>query len=329
MLHTAIVIMRHQKTSTQIRQAAAAGRLMLGEFHEWESFSKAGSLPTGPRRLRRAQGSHDRATLGPEIESFCQKNFKGMSIQALSCLFQRIKEGPGIRMPLTDFESEFAPFRPQTTEGTPRHATVSITLWGLQFEFPEDHFGKDIRHAYTIADETSTEIRRLKSLTQQAARKREDEISKLIQNNNFAKRVIVVQSICLIECYLNGLAWDYLQKHSNLTSLSTNRRKLLEDRTANFRDKLLKYQEIIFNESIIEENSEIVIFILGVMKPFRDAMMHPSPFSHPSDFGGITKLDRIYNLSDDDARRAAKTAFEFVGRFEQKRHGKIPKWAEL
>lgn len=302
---------------------------MLGEFHEWESFSKAGSMPPGSRRLRRAQGRHDRATLRPEIDSFCRKNFNGMSIQALSCLFERIQEGLGIRMPLVDFEAEFAPFRAPTIGSTPRHATVSISLWGLQFEFPEDHFAKDIRHAYTIADDTSAELRRLKSLTQQAARKRKDEISKLIQNNNFAKRVIVVQSICLIECYLNGLAWDYLQRHSNLSSLSKNSRKLLEDRNANFRDKLLKYQEIIFNESIIGENSEIIIFILGVMKPFRDAMMHPSPFSHPSDFGGITKLDRIYNLSDDDARRAAKTAFEFVSRFEQKRNGKIPKWAEM
>ena len=313
-----------------IKTAAAAGRLMLGEFDNWFDFINAGKSSEGPRRLRRAQARLDRHILAPEIDLFCKRNFVDMSIRKLAHIYRNISpDNEGIRIPLKLFEQKFAKFKPRALNGSPRHSTVEISLWGLQFEFPEAHFANDIREALKILDDANTKLIKYNNFDHPSALLCKNKISELISRQKLIKRSLMILSFSLIECYLNGLAWDYLDNSSGKFPLSKRSQTILEDKNVRFRDKLLKYQEIVFGEIFVDDKDQEIIFILDVMKRYRDSIMHPSPFSHPSDFGGLSKLERIYNLSDDDTRKSAHTAFSIVRRFENRRHGSVPPWTEI
>jgi hypothetical protein len=105
----------------------------------------------------------------------------------------------------------------------------------------------------------------------------------------------------LIETYLNGLAWIFVHAHAQqLPRLSANQRKLIEDASGTkFRDKLIRYPELLTGRPLWDDHDPDVDAILKLHKPFRDSLCHPSPFDAPARFGGYDKLARVYGATLD------------------------------
>jgi hypothetical protein len=101
-----------------------------------------------------------------------------------------------------------------------------------------------------------------------------------------------------MEAYLNGIAWDYIQAN-DVSKLSNRKRKLLEDTfSVSIRDKLTKYPQIISGHNLwqVDKNQVLLTGFLRIAKPFRDSLVHPSPFSAPEKFGGYDKLKKVYRI---------------------------------
>jgi hypothetical protein len=129
-----------------------------------------------------------------------------------------------------------------------------------------------------------------------------------------------------MEAFLNGIAWDYCQKQDT-SNLSKRKQNLLTDTaSASIRDKLLKYPSIICDSEIpAAPNREL---FLDIIKPFRDSLVHPSPFSAPEKFGGYDKLRKIYDLNQDIAVQAVELLIEIIESSYEQINGtsKKPVW---
>lgn len=219
---------------------------MLGEFNTWQEFLEADTLDIEdlPRRQLKS-GLYDvRERLSPTIKYFCTKNFQGMDEKKLSLLYEDIKAFRGLEIPLEEFEKKYAPVRRKVLKGSPIHLTVVISLWGLQFRFPEAELANDLASAIKIAYETQDQMRKYKRKSHRKLEEDRSLIALLVRQNNFAARSIILCSFNLMEAYLNGLAWDYV-KTRDMTQLSNTKRKLLEDtNNVSIREKLLKYPKI-------------------------------------------------------------------------------------
>ena len=67
---------------------------------------------------------------------------------------------------------------------------------------------------------------------------------------------------------------------------------------------------------------------LAIIKPFRDSLVHPSPFSAPEEVGGHDKLSKIYDLNQDIAIQAVEMLAEIIENIYELIYGsgKKPEW---
>jgi hypothetical protein len=154
------------------------------------------------------------------------------------------------------------------------------------------------------------------------------EIASLIRQNKFAARSAVLASFNLIEAYLNGIAWDYLRT-ADTNLLSNRNKKLLEDSTsATIREKLQKYPDMIAGTALWCKDDIDVAQFLEVVKPFRDSLVHPSPFAAPEKFGGYDKLRLLYRIDKDTAELAVSITIKLVIRMHNhiKPNTAFPPW---
>lgn len=322
---------REANAIRQANRAAAVGRLMLGEFDDWQDFLQADiiDLEKLPRRSLKAGKADVRKRLTPEIMKFCAKNFRGMDGEKLSLLYEDIKSFRGLELPLSDFESRYASIREEVIRGRPKHLTVSISLWGLQFKFPEDKIAKDLIEALTILVDVKSNVDAYKSKSHKEIKSSREVVGLLIRKMEFASRTAVIGSFNLIEAYLNGLAWDYLRVHG-VSNLSNRRRKLLEDSSSvSLRDKLEKYPEAITGEPLWEASDEDFEGFINTLKPFRDSLVHPSPFSTPEKFGGFDKLRLFYRVDYDTAALSVTLLLNLLKRLHDHVYGEtnpMPDW---
>jgi hypothetical protein len=290
---------REARKIRQANRAAAVGRLLLGEFNDWHDFLQADvvDLENLPRRQLKSGQADVRERLSLEIRGFCARNFRGMNEQKLSRLYEEIKAFRGLELPLIEFEQRFAPIKQEVLKSHPKHTTV----WGLQFKCPEEEITKDLTEALQIVTESQAELTEYETEAHSKLRYKRDSISLLSRRKIFAARSVVTSCFNLMEAYLNGLAWDYVQTHSTV-HLSNRRKKLLEDTMSiSFRDKIFKYPEILAGHPLWQEPNQELEEFVNILKPFRDSLVHPSPFSVPEKFGGYDKLRLFYRVDYDTA----------------------------
>jgi len=194
---------------------------------------------------------------------------------------------------------------------------VHISLWGLQFRFPEHDLAADVVEGIRIVRSVRRQLRQYAAQAHSKILGDRDDIRGLLRQNGFAARSTLLSCFNLVEAYLNGLAWEYLQAHGT-ASLSNRQRKLLDDSSSTtIRDKLLKYPEIVCSRGTpwhaADEDEDVKSF-LDVMKPFRDSLVHPSPFSAPAKFGGHDKLRLVYRIDCDTAEMAAAVTARLLTR---------------
>ena len=308
---------------------------MLGDINTWEEFLHADTmdLTSLPRRQLKSGKFDVEKRLSPEIKSFRSKNFTGMTDSKLSQLYEDIKDLRGLEMPLKEFEKKYAQVKPKVLNGNPAHLTVTISLWGLKFKFPEDTLSKSLIVALDLILQTQTELQKYRILPHRKLEKNKESISMLIQKNDFASQSTVLVCFNLLEAYLNGLAWNHIQS-VDVSTLSKRKRKLLEDTSSvSMRDKLKKYPTTIADNSLwnIAENENTFNAFLDIVKPFRDSLVHPSPFSAPEKFGGYDKLKLLYRIDYDTGLLTATILVSLIELIHTHIHGegeKFPTWFE-
>lgn len=325
-----------EREANQIRKtnrAAAVGRLMLGDFDTWQEFLHADvvELTSLPRRQLRSGKIDVERRLAPEIKNFCSRNFIGMTDSKLSLLYEDIKAFRGIEIPLRDFEEKYARVKRKVLKGNPAHLTVKISLWGLQFKFPEDTLSKSLSVALDLIVQAQKELGKYRKSFHRNLTKNREEIAMWIRQSDFAAQSAVLVCFNLLEAYLNGLAWDYMQL-VDVSTLSNRKRKLLEDTsTVSTRDKLRKYPSIITGNDLwdVAEKEDILNAFMDVVKPFRDSLVHPSPFSAPEKFGGYDKLRLLYRIDYDTGLLTANMLVSLIELIHFHIYGKsekLPDW---
>ena len=292
----------------QTQRAAAIGRLLLGELNSWEEFNKLATtdFEDFARRDLRANKSRFRKGINKEVEKFCNDNFDRMTTVKLEQLFLRVKERRGLELPLGKFKKEFTNLKPKVLSGAPPHCTVAISLWGLQIRFPEDLLSKDIIEAVRQLRSSEDMLKKYYAKPHSKLVAQRDEIGAAVRIQAFASRACMLACFNLVEAVLNGLAWIYKQESTQLNNLSNKDQKLLND--GSFRSKLIKYPTIITGRPLWCEKSALVKDFLDQIKPFRDSLVHASPFSNPEKYGGRDKLEDVYRIDSMIAQKATSTA---------------------
>jgi len=315
------------KEAMRIREAnraAAVGRLLLGRMANWQDFLAVDTLDLEamPRR-RLKSGNYDvQNRLVKEIDAFCSRNFTNMTTRKLAMLYEEIKSHRGLEIPLQRFEEDFSPIKPQALKGHPKHATLVLSLWGLQFMYPEHYFSADIRESLTNARSLSDKLQDYSRLPHARVKSNREKVAGLISGQQFSSRTCLLSCFNLLEAYFNGLAWEFSRDSHAVSTLSNTKRGRLEDTGGTkFRDKILKYPEIISGRFLWDGKQDPVKTLLEEIKPFRDSLVHPSPFTTPERFGGYDKLQTLYRLDVAVAQRCAKLTYEIITAVRMHLHG--------
>lgn len=296
-------------------RACAAGRLLLGEVRSWSEFLEPDTvdLEALPRRQLKSGSADITARLSGEINRFCRQNFEGMSEERLAELYEAVKAARGLELPLSEFERRFGPLSEGRARGVPRHATVCISLWGLQFKSPEDFLSKDVAEALRSARNADRDLAKFLGLGQAALGRQRDEIRSLTSRREFCARSCILAAFNLLEAFLNGLAWEFANDPARMQPLSKRQQDLLTDSYgATLRDKILKYPAILTGQTLWAEDDPIVRGFLDDLKPLRDSLVHPSPFSSPARFGGRDKLRAFYLADARSAEIIAAAVIEIM-----------------
>lgn len=188
------------KEAAMIRQAnraAAVGRLMLGEVRHWVEFLGADQidLTSLPRRQLKSGKADIKKRLSEELEQFCKANFRGMTKQRLSEMYDDIKAFRGMEMPLSEFERRFAPVRSEVLRGNPAHLTVSISLWGLQFRIPEEELARDIMQAAEFGANAQERLKNFESSSHVELLRNRSTIGSLLRRKLYAARSAVIINV--------------------------------------------------------------------------------------------------------------------------------------
>jgi len=312
-------------------RAAAVGQLMLGEFKDWQQFLKADvdDLETLPRRALKSGKVDIRKRLSKEIKSFCEQNFENMDHRKLTKLYGEIKTHRGLELSLVDFAERYAKIRKRVLVHYPAHCTVSISLWGLKFKAPEEIISKDIVYAFGQLRVFDERLKTFKNKSHESLVRSKEEISDIIRAHDAYARMCLLSCFNLVEAYLNGLAWGFAQGVDRMARLSEKDRGLIED--GKFIDKLRRYPKIIAGGDLWSRNGKLFNDFLQDVKPFRDSLVHASPFSCPNRYGGYDKLSYLYRIDGDLAWRAVETSTELLAvifKHVAGRDAPVPHWLD-
>lgn len=295
-----------------LRRQAFLGKLMLGELQSWNDFLKPETEAFEElTRSQIKQLKHRlKSELKGEIKKFFKTNFVDMKKNNALTLYHSILDGLGYEIALPEFETKYAKIRRDRLEGIPEHCTAVFSFWGLQFKFPEDELSKDVLTAMNINIAASKGLKRFKDSSQEDAEAKRSEISELIRQENYTSRSIFLTCFNLVEAYLNGISWAYVRNNPSYQDLSATKQKLLND--GSFEKKLLKYPEIISGKDFLKREDQPIIGFLDKIKPYRDSLVHASPFQKPENYGGYDKLRYLYEIDNQKAQEAFSITVEVL-----------------
>jgi hypothetical protein len=256
-----------------------------------------------------------------ELAAFCQRNFGTNQCDRLAGLYERLYiHGSDIRLPLKEFATLIGQPEGRVLRGAPRHCTICISPWGLQTEYPEMHLMRDIGIALNAAIALDDEIKQHNptpwAKAKQAATRK--VVADLQSRAAFHRRMCVLSCFNLVEAYINGLAWGFTESH-DLSALSKNKQDLLTSGQASILEKVVKIPEIVAGKSpgpLSQDNAPLKTF-KEIIKPFRDSIVHASPFSAPTRYGGYDKLSKVYELTLETTRETADLTIEIIGHVHQ------------
>lgn len=303
---------------TRYKKAAAVGRLLLGELNGPMESISVDQYVAKPRRELTVLRDSLRASLRGEIAKFCRNNFGDVQPEDLADLYDLLlAHGSDWFLPLTDFERDFGRFKIGVLKGAPLHSTIRISPWGLQTEYPEQHLVKDLATSFNQALEMEKHLATYRATPWREAKKQEirSEIASLVGRRKVGERMCVLSCFNLVEAFINGLAWDYVQTH-DISSLSEDERNVLmeKERFVSILKKIMKIPVLVTGKSAspLHQTRDPLKAFVEVVKPYRDSIVHASPFAAPEKFGGYDKLSKLYERSLDTVKRAVEVTIALV-----------------
>jgi hypothetical protein len=282
-------------------------------------------FPEDYRSLPRRNLRSGKASLGDgradELEGFCKRNFGTSKVEHLARLYERIyQHGSQLRLPMKEFAELIGVPQGDVFRGAPRHATACISPWGLQTEYPEMHLVRDMAVAFNSAVTLDAEIKEHEGTSWAKAKQEETRIdlADLQTRAAFNRRMCVLSCFNLIEAYINGIAWDFTESQ-DISGLSKNKQDVLTSWQASILDKVVKIPQIVTGGSPgpLSQDKDPLKTFTEIIKPFRDSIVHASPFSAPTRFGGYDKLSKVYELKLETVRTTVDLTVEIIARIHQ------------
>ncbi len=214
-------------------------------------------------------------------------------------------------MRLNDFEDTFFPLASRIKREFPLYAHVSISIYGLQFEFPEHHFLRDLRSALKYLEMAKSHIAPFRQGHLNPKTQR-DEIAEHISQRNFLSRSIISAAFSLVESFVSGLFFTAIDTNSIGTLqcgeefLSFAQKKesaALKDRL----DQLVRFA----SEGRLTGEAEPFRSFIDIGKPYRDAIHHTTPFGRKNIEPGM-RLTTLYAIDDEIALQCALFSLDSV-----------------
>lgn len=314
-------------------RAAQVGRVFLGQANGRLTPVFSEIVVDWPRARIRAERDRVRGYLSGEVKKFCRSNFPKITPLQLGRLYERLLQTNGhLRLPLTEFQ-EFAnhDLRGSIFRDAPLHSTVHIdAYWGLKVEFPEYHLMNDLAFSFNEMRTLGSQIDKLQRLAWEEKKAREPEIAAKLRRSKAVSRMCLLSCFNLIEAYINGLAWEYAQTHQDqLPQLIRKEREMIKDGGGSILNRVINIPRIItgrpcslsIDQYPLKEFEETI-------KPYRNSIVHASPFTAPEEFGGYDRLDKLYELSSETVVLAVKVTRDLIGAIHQHIGGKndLPRW---
>lgn len=322
---------REAREIVRYLRAAEVGRLMLGELQGPMKWIFYDQYLDKPRKELQAQRKAIRIYLRGEVEKFCRSNFNSVKPEDLASLYEPLyAQGSSWRLPLTEFVQLLGQPRKGVLKGAPLHSTVCLSyLWGLQTEYPEMHLIRDVAYSFNRAVEAERGFREYNQIPGSTAKAKKGEIAKLERSGAYHRRMCVLSCFNLVEAYINSLAWSYVQMH-DISNLSNKKQKVLTEGQTSILEKLVQIPQIVTGRSPgpLESDKEPLSVFRDTIKPFRDSIVHASPFAAPERFGGYEKLSKVYELNLETVRQTVGMTLDIIGRIYQFTGGNnpLPEW---
>jgi hypothetical protein len=313
-------------------RAVEVANLLLGKLNRPMRRIAPEAYHSKPRRQLRSGMASLRDGKTAQLAAWCEENFGTKNFHRLAGLYERIYQSKSqLRLPLKEFAALIGQPQEGVLRGAPRHSTIAISPWGLQTEYPEMHLVRDMAVAFNSAVALDAEIKEQEGTpwakAKQVARTR---LADLQTRAALHRRMCVLSCFNLIEAYINGVAWDFTETH-DISSLSNNKKDVLDpERNTSFLDKVVKIPGIVTGKTpgpLTQDNDPLKTF-KEIIKPFRDSIVHASPFSAPARFGGYDKLSKVYELELQTVRSTVDLTVDIIGRIHQFLgcDGNVPQW---
>jgi len=305
-----------------IRMKALVGsRLMMGDIPNWAAFESeretAGQIAN--RRTARSVSSQigrNYRELSTETQKFIDKNFLHCDYDRLARLCDEVKPGSGLSLRLDEFEHKFFPLAKSVKRHIPIYAHVHISTYGLQFEFPEHHFLRDIETSLPELLDTRSRLATFAGPDFDARRDR-DLVGGLVAKENFLSRSVISATFSLAEAFLSGLFFTAVHSKSIgrlpcdeefLKFAATKESAPLRDRL----DRIVRFA----SEGAEGGNYEPFRTFIETGKRYRDAIHHTTPFQRKDvEPGG--RLTALYEISGDLALHCVVLSAETLLKISQ------------
>jgi hypothetical protein len=314
-------------------RAVEVGNLLLGRLDRPMRRISPEKYRSLPRKQLRSGRESLRAGLTKELEGFCERNFGSRDIRRLAGLYEPLfKHGSQLKMSYREFVELVGEPREHVLRGAPPHCTICLSPRGLQTEYPEMHLIRDLAYAFNSAvaleDEIDQERKKVLSWSQVKRAEVQRHRAQLVNQAAFHRRVRLLSCFNLLEAYINGVAWDFVDSHQ-FSSLSKKEKEMLEG-GASIINSLVRVPEIVGGKSPrpLSHDAYPLQTFTEVVKPLRDSIVHASPFSAPAKFGGYDKLAKVYELTLATTRECVDLAVDIIGRIHAfiGADGVVPRW---
>lgn len=288
-------------------KALVVSRLLMGELTNWASFETERKTATQVANRRTARSVSSQIGRGYQelsaaIRNFIDENFAVRDYDALARLCDEIEVGPGLSLRLDEFERKFISLAERAKRRFPSYAHVHISTYGLQFEFPEHHFLRDMETS--LPELMSTRLR-LADFSHPEFDTSHDRssIAQLIAKENFLSRSTISAAFSLAEAFLSGLFFIAVHTKSvGCLDCDEEFLKFAETKeSAPLRDQ---FDRVVRFASNGKENGNAEPFrtFVEVGKRYRDAIHHTTPFQRKDvEPGG--RLTALYEINGDIALR--------------------------
>ena len=312
-------------------RAVEVANLMLGKLDGPMKCISADDYIKKPRRELKA-GNADVRRQQAKIETFCRENFRCATVGKLADFYERVhRQGSQYSLPMQEFVKAVGEPCDGRLKGAPLHSTIRISPWGLQTEYPEMHLCRDLAISFNKTVELKAELDNIegRGLRWSDAKKKKPKIAGAQSKMKYSMRMSLICCFNLLEAYINGVAWRFRQVQ-DIQGLSEKRRKTIEGDQTSILDKLVKVPRIVSGreDSPLAVDRPPLSVFRDMIKPFRDSIVHASPFSAPERYGGYDKLSKIYDLEFGTVSEAVHVTIEIIGVIHRflGDDGECPKW---